>query len=95
MSTQVKAQTADDLRMNPVNGAAFLPLITAQNSGLNAIATANQRLNDDAQQIANPNSPDLTPPLVDLNQALVLADAGANLIRTENKMLGALFDAFA
>ena len=69
--------------MNPVNGAAFLPLITAQNSGLNAIATANQRLNDDAQQIANPNSPDLTPPLVDLNQALVLAEAWCRLAEGE------------
>jgi hypothetical protein len=81
--------------MNPISSAAPPTLLPAQSSGLNAIATANQRLNDDAQQIANPNSPDLTAPLVDLNQTLVLAEAGANLIRTENKMLGALLDAFA
>jgi len=32
---------------------------------------------------------------VDLNQAFVLAEAGANLISTENKMLGTLLDMFA
>jgi hypothetical protein len=79
--------------MNPVSSAASLT--TAQDSGLNAIASANQKLNDDAQQIANPDGPDVTAPLVDLTQALVLAEAGANVIRTENKMLGALLDAFA
>ena len=81
--------------MHPISSAAPPGLLSAQNSGLNTIATANQRLNDDAQQIADPNSPDLTAPLVDLDQARVLAEAGANVIRAENKMQGALFDAFA
>jgi hypothetical protein len=70
-------------------------LAGAQNSGLTAIASANQRLNQDAQQIANPNSQNGTAPLVDLNQSLVLAQAGANVISAENKMLGTLLDALA
>lgn len=67
----------------------------AQNSGLAAIAAGNQKLTQDAQQIANPDSENVTGPLVDLNQALVLTEAGANVISTENKMLGSLLDAFA
>jgi hypothetical protein len=74
----------------PVN-----PPPSAQNSGLAAIATGNQKLIEDAQQIANPDSPNVTGSLVDLNQALVLTEAGANVISTENKMLGSLLDAFA
>jgi hypothetical protein len=69
--------------------------LNAQNSGLAAIATGNQKLSEDAQQIANPDSLNVTGSLVDLNQALVLTEAGANVISTENKMLGALLDAFA
>jgi hypothetical protein len=67
----------------------------AQSSGLAAIATGNQKLSEDAQQIANPDSPNVAGSLVDLNQALVLTEAGANVISTENKMLGSLLDAFA
>jgi hypothetical protein len=76
-----------------INSSVHLP--TAQNSGLDAIAGGVKKLNADAQQIANPNSTDVTGPLVDLNQALVLAEAGANVISTENKMLGSLLDAKA
>jgi hypothetical protein len=32
---------------------------------------------------------------VDLNQSLALAEAGANVISAENKMLGTLLNAFA
>jgi hypothetical protein len=68
---------------------------SAQNSGLNAIAASTLKLDADAQQIANPNGADYTAPLVDLNQALVLAQAGADVISSENKMLGSLLNAFA
>lgn len=67
----------------------------APNSGLAAIAAGNQKLTQDAQQIANPDGENVTGSLVDLNQALVLTEAGANVISTENKMLGSLLDAFA
>lgn len=67
----------------------------AQASGLSAIGNANQRLSADAQQVANPNSPAVTGSLVELSQPLVLAEAGANVIRADNKMLGTLLDAFA
>jgi hypothetical protein len=70
-------------------------LASAQNSGLTAIATGSQKLSNDAQQIANPDSSNVTGPLVDLNQALALAEAGSNVISTENKMLGALLDVLA
>ena len=80
--------------MSSINSlAGTLP--SAQNSGLAAIAAGGQKLDADAQRIANPNSTDVTAPLVDLKQALVLAEAGANVVSTENKMLGSLLDAFA
>lgn len=70
-------------------------LASAQNSGLAAIATGNQGLSQDAQQIANPDSQNVTTSLVDLNQSLALAQAGANVISTENRMLGTLLDVLA
>jgi hypothetical protein len=82
--------------MSPISNVAVLVnLPGAQNSGLAAIATGNQKLSEDAQQIANPESPNVTSSLLDLNQALVLTEAGANVISTENKMLRTLLDAFA
>jgi hypothetical protein len=87
---------ADKLQMSAIssiNGSINLP--NAQSSGLDAIAAGTRKLDSDAQQIANPNGADDTAPLVDLNQALVLAQAGANVISAENKMLGSLFEAFA
>jgi hypothetical protein len=66
-----------------------------QSSGVAAIAAGNLMLSEDAQQIANPDSQNVTGPLVDLNRALVLTEAGANVISTENNMLGTLLDAFA
>ena len=79
--------------ISSINRSANLP--SAQNSGLDAIAAGTQKLNADAQQIANPISVDHTAPLLDLNQALVLAQAGADVIGAENKMLGSLLDAIA
>jgi hypothetical protein len=82
--------------MSPIsNISSSVNLSNAQGSGLAAIATGAQKLSQDAQQIANPASPNLTGSLVDLNQGLVLAEAGANVISTENKMLGTLLDLFA
>jgi hypothetical protein len=70
-------------------------LAGAQGNGLAAIAAGNRRLTQDAQQIANPDSQNVTASLVDLNQSRVLTEAGANVISTENKMLGTLLDSFA
>jgi hypothetical protein len=82
--------------MSPISMTALsLNLPNAQGSGLAAIASGNQKLSEDAQQIANPDNPNVTGALLDLNQALVLAAAGANVISTENKMLGSLIDALA
>jgi hypothetical protein len=82
--------------MSPISSISpSAGLASAQNSGLAAIATGNQRLSQDAQQIANPDSQNVTAPLVDLNQSLVLAQAGANVISTQNLMLGTLLDVLA
>jgi hypothetical protein len=76
--------------INPVSAS----VASALNSGLATIAAGSQRLNQDAQQIANPDQ-SATGPLVDLGQASIEAQAGADVIRTANQMLGSLFNAFA
>jgi len=82
--------------MSPISSiSASANLPSAHSSGLAAIATGSQKLSQDAQQIANPGSQNVTGPLVNLNQSLVLAEAGANVISAENKMLGTLLDALA
>lgn len=85
---------ADNLKMSSIGTPSVNPS-NAQDSGLAAIAAGSEKLNQDAQRIARPASPNVTGALVDLNPALVLAEAGANVISTENKMLGSLLDAFA
>jgi hypothetical protein len=82
--------------MGPINStSSSLGLQSAQNSGLAAIAAGSQGLNQDAQQIANPDSPNVTNALVDLNQSLLLAQAGADVISTSNSMLGTFLDVLA
>jgi hypothetical protein len=70
-------------------------LPSAVSSGSAAIASGSQLLNQDAQQIANPNNQDLLDPLTNLSQANLLAEAGADVIRASNGMLGTLLDMFA
>jgi hypothetical protein len=72
-----------------------LNIPSAQASGQAALATSNQQLNQDAQQVANPDNENLDGTLPHLNQDLQLAQAGAAVIRTSNEMLGSLLDAFA
>ena len=82
--------------MSPISAAfpsSSLP--SAQNSGLAALAGATQRLNQDAQQVANPAGQSLTAPLLDESQSLLLAQAGAQVIRTSNQTIGTLLDIFA
>ena len=76
--------------MNSVNSS----VASALNSGASSISAGTQRLNQDAQQIANPDQSS-TDSLLDLPQASIQAQAGADVIRTANQMLGSLFDAFA
>jgi hypothetical protein len=77
------------------NVSPLVQLPDAQDSGLAAIARGSQKLIQDAQQLANPDSPNVTSSLVDLSQSRVLTESGANVLRTENKMLGTLLDMFA
>ena len=79
--------------INKVSPSGSLP--DAQASGLAAIARGAEKLSQDAQQIANPDSPTATGALLDLNQSRVLTEAGANVLRAENKMLGSLLDMFS
>jgi hypothetical protein len=81
--------------MNSISTLPPAALSSAQSSGLAAIAAGSQRLNQDAQQIANPDSQNVTSSLVDLNQSLQLTQAGASVISASNKMLGTLLDVLA
>jgi len=81
--------------MSPISAFPSLSLPSAPNSGRATIALGNQQLNQDAQQIANPDNENLTNPLLDSNQSLLLAQAGAAVIRASNEMLGTLLDIFA
>lgn len=82
--------------MSPVSTAdPSLSLSSAVNSGLATIATGTQQINLDAQQISNPENQNITGPLLDLTQSSLLYQAGAEVVRTSNAMLGTLLDAFA
>jgi hypothetical protein len=82
--------------MSSISGALSLAsLPSAVNSGSAAIASGSQLLNQDAQQIANPDNQDLLDPLTNLSQSNLLAEAGADVIRASNTMLGTLLDIFA
>jgi hypothetical protein len=70
-------------------------LPSAFTSGQAAIATSSLRLGHDAQLVANPDSPDADTGLLDSSQTLLLAQSGANVIKTADQMLGSLLDAFA
>jgi hypothetical protein len=89
-------RTADTGVMSPIS--SVFPSVAvpgAASSGLATIATGNQQLNQDAAQIANAGNQTPIDPLVDLRQSNLLAQAGAEVIRASNQMLGTLLDAFA
>lgn len=82
--------------MSPISStSASAALASAANNGVSAISNGSRQLDQDAQQIANPNSPDVTSALVDTTQSLQLAQAGADVISASNEMLGTLLDVFA
>jgi hypothetical protein len=82
--------------MSPISSTPLsVSLQSAQNSGLATIAAGSQQLNQDAQQIANPDNPNATNALLNLNQSLLLTQAGADVISTSNQMLGTLLDVLA
>jgi hypothetical protein len=81
--------------MNTLGSLPSVNVYSSFNSGLSTIATGAQNLQRDAQQIANPDGPDSTNSLLDLNQSSQLAQAGAAVIRASNQMLGTLLNAFA
>jgi hypothetical protein len=87
---------ADTEQMDSI-GASFptVSLSSAFNSGAATIASSAQQLGRDAQQIASPDGQGLTNSLLDLNQVGQLSQAGADVIRTSNQMLGTLLNAFA
>jgi small-conductance mechanosensitive channel len=78
-------------------GSTFPPVSfpSALSSGLATIASASQQLNQDAQQIANPDTENQTNPLLDLQQSSQQAQAGAQVIRTSNELIGTLLNIFA
>jgi hypothetical protein len=81
--------------MNPIGISASAALSGAAAGGLAAISAGSSRLDQEAQQIADPNSPDVTDALVNTTQSLQSAQAGADIISASNQMLGTLLDIFA
>jgi hypothetical protein len=82
--------------MSSISSAISPPTLpSATNSGLATISNGSRMLNQDAQQIADPGNQNLTAPLVNLSQSNLVAEAGADVIRTANQMLGSLLDVFA
>jgi hypothetical protein len=83
--------------MNPLESGLLLPtsLPSAVNSGLSTLASGNRELNQDAQQIASPDSQNVVGPLLDLSQASLLTEMGAAVIKTSDRMLGSLLNVFA
>jgi hypothetical protein len=67
----------------------------ASAAGQTAVARSSQRLSADAQSLASPSGASSDAALLDSSQTLLLAEAGAAVIKTADKMLGTLLDAFA
>jgi hypothetical protein len=67
----------------------------ALQDGVDLINGANAALNQDAAEIADPAAPDLTAPLLDLDQSKFMAEAGAAVVRASDRMLGSILDVFA
>jgi hypothetical protein len=75
--------------------SASAALSSAANSGVAAIDTGSNRLDQEAEQIADPNSPNLATSLAATAQSLQIAQAGADVVSTSNEMLGTLLNTFA
>jgi hypothetical protein len=88
---------ADKHPMSPINSSAVssLNFSSAENSGRAAIATSSAQLAQDAQQIVNPDNQNLTDPLLDSTQSLLLTQAAAAVISTSDQMLGTMLNVFA
>jgi hypothetical protein len=77
------------------SGSSAAALPSALQSGASLINGANTQLNQDAAAIADPSAPDLTAPLLDLDQSLFMAEAGAAVVDASDRMLGSILDVFA
>ncbi len=94
--SKARPRAADIPPMSPISSAfPSVRFPNAQDSGRAALATSSQQLSQDAQQIANPATENLTNPLLDTSQPLLLTQAGADVIRTSNEMLGTLLNVHA
>jgi membrane protease subunit (stomatin/prohibitin family) len=90
------ATTATAPRANgPAAAGSTAGLNGALQSGVGLINSASAELDQDAAEIADPAAPDLTAPLLDLNQSKFMAEAGAAVVRASDRMLGSILDAFA
>jgi hypothetical protein len=82
--------------MSPISStSASAALASAASNGVSAISTGSRQLDQDAQQIADPNSSEITGALLNTTQSLQLAQAGADVISTSNELLGTLLNVFA
>ncbi len=91
---------ADTEGMIIIGSTSGFSLPSAYSSATAGLASANQSLEEDAQQIAtstgNGADPaDVAGALVGANQSLLLAEAAAKIVKTADQMLGTLFDSHA
>jgi hypothetical protein len=95
-STKLWPLAADKPPMSSIDSSVPSALqSSALSSGLATIAAGGRQLSQDAEQIANPQSEIPVAPLADLNQASLLAQAGADVVRSSDRMIGTLLDMFA
>jgi membrane protease subunit (stomatin/prohibitin family) len=93
--SSISPATAGAAGPTPVAAGSTAGLTSALQNGLGLIDSASAQLNQDAAEIANPAAPDLTAPLLDLNQSKFMAEAGAAVVRASDRMLGSILDVFA
>jgi hypothetical protein len=93
--SQDPAASVDTSWMNALSSISSGFPTSALASGQAAVANGGQRLGLDAQQVADPNSANADAALLDSSQTLLQAQAGADIIKTADQMLGTLLDAFA
>jgi hypothetical protein len=81
--------------MTSISALPSFNLPSALTSAQSGLANSGQRLAEDAQQIANPDSSSVTAALVDSTQTLLQAQAAAAILKTADQLTGTLLDTFA
>lgn len=84
--------------MSAINPSVSVALSGFAANGLAAITTGRSQLDQEAQQLANPDNSEsaaATRALLDTQQSLQITQAGANIVSTSDQMMGTLLNIFA